>query len=77
MMNDSLNSFCLDDSFGPTVKVQSCRDGFDFTLLFEESIFTILPAALLLCAVPLRFWSIYRRPDAVKGSLLRIFKLVS
>ncbi|CCD44945.1 similar to ABC transporter [Botrytis cinerea T4] len=76
-MNDSLNSFCPDDSFGPTVKVQSCRDGFDFTLLFEESIFTILPATLLLCAVPFRFWSIYRRPDAVKGSLLRIFKLVT
>ncbi|TVY15492.1 ABC transporter FUM19 [Lachnellula arida] len=77
MTNNSLNSFCPDDSFGPTVKVQSCRDGFDFTLLFEESMFTILPATFLLCAVPLRFWSIYRRPDAVKGSLLRIFKLVT
>lgn len=75
-MNSSLISLCPDDSLGPTVKLQSCRDGFDFTLLFEESIFTILPATLLLCALPLRFRSIYRRPDAVKGSQLRIIKLV-
>lgn len=75
-MNDSV-IFCSDDSFGPTVKLESCRNGFDFTLLFEESIFTILPAAVLLCAVPCRIFSIHRRPNAVKGSLLRILKLVT
>jgi hypothetical protein len=76
-MNSSHHAFCPDDTFGPTVRFQSCRDGFDFTLLFEESIFTILPAALLLCALPLRFRSIYRRADMVRGSRLRLMKLVS
>ncbi|KAG6008111.1 hypothetical protein E4U21_004993 [Claviceps maximensis] len=35
--------------FGPTV-ANSCLDGFDFTLLFEESVLTLLP--LLLTAEP-------------------------
>jgi hypothetical protein len=30
------------DLFGPTVAAD-CRNGFDFTLLFEESFFNILP----------------------------------
>lgn len=72
-MNHSIISICNDDSFGPIVR---CRDGFDFTLVFEESIFTVLPSALLLCFVPLRFWSIYKRPDAVKWPLLRLLKFV-
>jgi hypothetical protein len=76
-MNSSHYAFCPDDTFGPTVRNLSCRDGFDFTLLFEESIFTILPAALLLCALPLRFHSIYRRVDMVRWSRLRLMKLVS
>lgn len=76
-MNDSYINYCSDDSFGPTVHLQSCRDGFDFTLLFEESIFAILPSVLLLCAVPVRLRSLYRRPDAVNWPLLRVIKLVS
>lgn len=35
----------VEDSFGPVVP-SSCEDGFDFTLLFEENIFTVLPTAL-------------------------------
>lgn len=68
---------CSDNSFGPTVYLQACRDGFDFTLLFEESFFTVVPGALLLCATPLRLWSICRRPDAVKWPLLRFIKLMT
>lgn len=75
-MNDSATHLCSDDSFGPTVRFETCRDGFDFTLLFEESIFAILPAGLLLCAVPIRFWFIYRRPDAVRWSALAVVKVV-
>ncbi|OBT61047.1 hypothetical protein VE03_09160 [Pseudogymnoascus sp. 23342-1-I1] len=36
----------VDDTFGPTVK--GCRDDFDFTLLFEQGIMTLAPAAFLL-----------------------------
>lgn len=35
----------MEDVFGPTVD-SLCRHGFDFTLLFEESILTILPLGI-------------------------------
>ncbi|KAJ5797953.1 uncharacterized protein N7503_007249 [Penicillium pulvis] len=44
---------CGDDAFGPQVK--DCRGGFDFTLFFEECFFSIVPSALLLLALPLRY----------------------
>lgn len=34
-----------DDLFGPRVSL--CRDGFDFTLLFEQGILSALPSALV------------------------------
>ncbi|OBT87528.1 hypothetical protein VE02_03750 [Pseudogymnoascus sp. 03VT05] len=36
----------IDNTFGPVVK--GCRDDFDFTLLFEQGIMTMAPAAFLL-----------------------------
>ncbi|KAI0814150.1 ABC transporter [Xylaria sp. FL0064] len=36
-----------DSSFGPAIN-SSCRGGFDFTLLFEESILSLSPAALFI-----------------------------
>ncbi|KAL9623731.1 MAG: hypothetical protein Q9160_001961 [Pyrenula sp. 1 TL-2023] len=42
----------VDNSFGPAV--EGVRDNFDFTVLFEDSFFTIAPASLLLIAIPLR-----------------------
>lgn len=38
-------SIAVEDVFGPTVD-SSCHHGFDFTLLFEESILTILPLGI-------------------------------
>ncbi|KAF5590002.1 multidrug resistance [Fusarium subglutinans] len=45
-------SLSCDDSFGPYAG--GCRGGFDFTLLFEESILTIPITALVLLAAPCR-----------------------
>ncbi|GAM87021.1 hypothetical protein ANO11243_050420 [Dothideomycetidae sp. 11243] len=71
-------SLCSDDSIGPVLQNPACRDhGFDFTLLFEETAFAIIPAVLLLCAAPLRFRSIYRRPDAVRWPPLCRIKLAN
>ncbi|KAK5651320.1 hypothetical protein OQA88_12616 [Cercophora sp. LCS_1] len=42
----------VDNTFGP--HAGACRGGFDFTLLFEETILTILPIGLLVLALPLR-----------------------
>ncbi|KAK4224363.1 hypothetical protein QBC38DRAFT_18446 [Podospora fimiseda] len=49
----------LDDSFGP--HAGTCRGGFDFTLLFEETILIILPLGLLLLALPLRVGYLWKR----------------
>ena len=40
--------FEADNVFGP--QVVACRDGFDFTLFFEQSILSIGPSAVALIA---------------------------
>ena len=64
----------IDDTFGPSLRV--CRGGFDFTLLFEESILSILPLSLVLLAIPLRVLFLLRRRVKVKISPLIIVKEV-
>ncbi|KAK7997070.1 hypothetical protein PG989_005110 [Apiospora arundinis] len=64
-----------DGQFGPVV--QGCRDGFDFTLSFEQYIFTILPACALLIAAPPRIFHLRRLPAVVGGNLLRYSKLAA
>ncbi|KAF3941853.1 hypothetical protein ABW19_dt0205581 [Dactylella cylindrospora] len=58
------NSTCYEDlGFGPTVV--SCRQGLDFTLQFEESVFDLVPAGLVIILSPLRIWQLYNRPKRV------------
>ena len=47
-----------DDVFGPVV--DGCRGGFDFTLLFEQSILSIGPSAIFLLFVPVKFFQLLR-----------------
>jgi len=66
----------LDDSFGP--HAGSCRGGFDFTLLFEETILTLLPLGLVLIVLPARAWLLLKRPrKVVASSLWPSLKIVS
>ncbi|KAJ0305181.1 hypothetical protein COL5a_010218 [Colletotrichum fioriniae] len=65
-------SLTADDAFGPII--QHCRDGFDFTLTFEQCLFTILPASLLILIAPLRFRYLGKLPYAVNGTTLRLTK---
>ncbi|KAK8062961.1 P-loop containing nucleoside triphosphate hydrolase protein [Apiospora hydei] len=59
-------SICGDDSFGPSVRSPECRGGgFDFTLLFEESILTTLPAALFIALAAIRSFSLVGKRPAV------------
>ncbi len=60
------------NSFGPTLPNE-----FDFTLLFENTILSILPSVLLLVALPFRAAALYRRPRKVARSVLYENKLVS
>ena len=53
----------IDDSFGP--HAGECRGGFDLTLLFEETILSLLPAGLLLIALTPRVLYLLRRAKKV------------
>ncbi|KAK3371045.1 P-loop containing nucleoside triphosphate hydrolase protein [Lasiosphaeria ovina] len=61
-MAQSLARQCdgVDDTFGPYAG-SACRGGFDFTLLFEESVLTLLPLGLVLAVLPLRVWFLLKR----------------
>lgn len=65
-----------DAAFGPVVDA-ACRDGFDFTLVFEQSIFVLLPAAMLILMAPLRLLQLRKSPIKVADQASRMIKLVS
>lgn len=65
-----------DADFGPIVNPK-CRQGFDFTLLFEQVFFVVAPQALLVLVTPLRVWQLLRAPVRVKPCHLGPIKLVS
>lgn len=78
-MNISSTPLCAptaDAAFGPVVDA-ACRDGFDFTLVFEQSVFVLLPAAMLVLMAPLRFLQLRKSPIKVAGYASRMIKLVS
>ena len=56
-MANSTCSASSDDMFGPAVQL-GCRDSFDFTLLFEQAILSIVPSALLLLLTPIRIYQL-------------------
>ena len=65
----------IDDTFGPYA--QGCRGGFDITLLFQDSILSILPLGLLLIVIPFRISYLFRRKIKVDPSSWLALKLVS
>lgn len=62
-----------DLSFGP---VSTART-FDFTLLFEDTILSIVPATLFLVAAVSRVLWLVSKPNKVATSFSRFTKLVS
>ena len=64
-----------EDVFGPVVTA-SCRNGFDFTLLFEESILTLLPISIFLLIASARIWALRRASEKVNRSWLYAAKEV-
>lgn len=67
--------FEAENAFGPAVN--PCRRTFDFTLLFEEIFFRLIPACIFLVAVAIRLYLLYQRPVEVRTSRLHFLKLVS
>ncbi|KAF2186291.1 canalicular multispecific organic anion transporter 1 [Zopfia rhizophila CBS 207.26] len=72
----ALSCASFDDTFGPWAG-EHCRGGFDFTLLFEETILSILPLALILCIAPFRIFYLWRKRTKVSRSLLLPAKLIA
>lgn len=62
-----------DSSFGPVSDARS----FDFTLLFEDTILTIVPAGLFLVAAGARAAWLINKPNTVTTSFSRLTKLVT
>lgn len=76
MAQASPSCAALDDSFGP--HAGNCRGGFDFTLLFEEAILTILPLGVLFLVLPPRVWFLLKRgKKVVAGGKWPTIKIVS
>jgi hypothetical protein len=74
MTSEGLSCIQIDDSF--RLYADSCRGGFDFTLLFEEAILAILPLSLLLLVSAFRIRYLLERPKKVVISFLLPFKIV-
>lgn len=71
MMDTALVAVGLgeDNSIGPQM--------FDFTLLFEDTILTILPAGLLIAIFPFYFLHYLKLPVYISSGFLLWTKLVS
>ncbi|KAK1659593.1 ABC transporter [Colletotrichum godetiae] len=75
---NNVSNVCHDELFGPAVAMESCRGGFDFTVLFEESVLSIPLSAGFLLIAPIQVARIFKAVSAVRPSLLlSMFKLVS
>ncbi|KAH8427289.1 uncharacterized protein LDX57_005003 [Aspergillus melleus] len=67
---------CGDGGFGPFVASSGCRDGFDFTVLFENAILNIAPTACFLLLLPIRLFQLAREPRQVRASKIRVVTLI-
>ncbi|TGO26008.1 hypothetical protein BPAE_0068g00420 [Botrytis paeoniae] len=71
------SSICVADAdalFGP--QVDPCRRQFDFTLLFEQSVFAIGPSAIFIVLLSLRIPKLYREKRKTLPNSLWGFKLI-
>ncbi|KAJ5702450.1 P-loop containing nucleoside triphosphate hydrolase protein [Penicillium malachiteum] len=63
-----------DNKFGPRID-PNCRS-FDFTLLLEDALFSLLPATLFLLLIPPRLHVLWRAPTKLRSYRLAIVKSV-
>ncbi|KAE8360003.1 P-loop containing nucleoside triphosphate hydrolase protein [Aspergillus caelatus] len=68
---------CQRDDNSFRIPVRSCRDGFDFSLLFEETILEILPLGLILIIATYRLYQLFRKQRKVVTSWLLWAKLTT
>ncbi|KAM0812152.1 putative ABC transporter FUM19 [Seiridium cardinale] len=66
----NLCSASLDDVWGPAV--DGCRRSMDFTLLFEQSVLSIVPSSAALLLSLLRLYQLFDAKTRVQGKILPI-----
>ena len=67
---------CRNDlTLGPFVS--GCRGDFDFTILFERLILSVVPSVCFLVLSSYRIWYLRSRRIVIKGHFLFLTKLVS
>lgn len=66
---------CNDAHFGPIV--ENCRDNFDFTLVFQDTILSLVPSAITSVCAALRILYLRKRPPLITAKKLQLLKLVS
>ncbi|OQE42091.1 hypothetical protein PENCOP_c004G02534 [Penicillium coprophilum] len=69
-------SLQADNSFGPVVGSE-CRDGFDFTLLFEQAILGLVPAVAFLLVCPFRLRILAKRDVRTQSHKMRLAKSIT
>jgi hypothetical protein len=72
----AMASNTTDFKYGQHVFGPAMPDQFDFTSLFENYFFSIVPSAILFLVLPFRLRSLQNRPKKVSRSLLHSNKLV-
>jgi hypothetical protein len=70
-------SACYNDDIIIGPGVTGCRDNFDFTIAFEDSILSLVPSVCFLFLALLRIFHLYGKPSLVSGRGLLYAKLVS
>lgn len=70
-----LTNLSHDNNFGPIV--HNPNADFDFTLLFEQSILTIVPSVCFLLYAPARVWWLWREEKKASFGPLIAVKQVS
>jgi ATP-binding cassette, subfamily C (CFTR/MRP), member 1 len=68
-------TLCNDRDFGPVV--HDCRDDFDFTLVFEDTVLSIAPSILVLVLAAGRILYLHKKPKLVWARKFQLSKLVS
>jgi len=64
-----------DNLFGPAI--HNCQSDFDFTILFEQSILSIVPSALLLLYLPARVWQLWSKSSKARFNGIVLIKQVN
>lgn len=65
---------CNDQDFGPVVK--NCRNDFDFTLLFEDTVLSLTPSICSLIVAILRSAYLRKRAKVLEAREFQLYKLV-